>query len=584
MYRHLRCEDDLCENMVLYESDGILVRPPIPTRFGTHQDVFTKTGEYAAQDGSGPDDVLTPRQRTWRDGTLEFSVLLLGSDKFPSVSHMLTETYPTARTLMEFSQQSALTHGSHAPLPDTTQKQPNYERDFAALGRGTDDLPHRLLQAFSEEIASDRPASVPGAAAPAEPTSDSSNQGELPQANHNQGEPRPTRKSLRRAARLAANVRLTNCKAPPRFGSHFIRNSPIPAFNAGHFDVPPSQFLPDITLHPGNAPPPIHKALQDPQWRAAIDAECNGILDSGSVMDCSYADVPPGTRPMKSHLILKEKPHAAPGKSKYKARLVIDGNHQFPAPSRADTYASTPSATAIRTLIALAAQDGHSLFKLDFTQAFLQSNLLSKNHQLYVIPPKHLRTGPDHLWKLLRAIYGVGMATQAWQSTLSDYLIATGWKPVCSENVYFVKNDGATQLRCVIHVDDILLSSPDPAPRVPRGPTRPEVGGVECRLNPTDFERRVPCIPSTQLDVATPRFALEKIKAQFSGRRSTTLYSGLLCIAPSSASLGIGTPLSLRWLASIIEKGNGFKDGLGRVSRRACAAILLQCLVPVRSG
>ena len=165
---------------------------------------------------------------------------------------------------------------------------------------------------------------------------------------------------------------------------------------------------------------------------------------------------------MKSHLILKEKPHAAPGKSKYKARLVIDGNHQFPAPSRADTYASTPSATAIRTLIALAAQDGHSLFKLDFTQAFLQSNLLSKNHQLYVIPPKHLRTGPDHLWKLLRAIYGVGMATQAWQSTLSDYLIATGWTPVCSENVYFVKNDGATQLRCVIHVDDISLSSPDP--------------------------------------------------------------------------------------------------------------------------
>ena len=113
-------------------------------------------------------------------------MLLLGSDKFPSVPHMLTETYPTARTLMEFSQQSALTHGSHAPLPDTTQKQPNYEKDFAALGRGTDDLPHRLLQAFSEEIASDRPASVPGAAAPAVPTSDSSNQGELPQANHNQ--------------------------------------------------------------------------------------------------------------------------------------------------------------------------------------------------------------------------------------------------------------------------------------------------------------------------------------------------------------------------------------------------------------
>ena len=55
---------------------------------------------------------------------------------------------------------------------------------------------------------------------------------------------------------------------------------------------------------------------------------------------------------MRSHLILKEKLHAAPGKSRHKARLVIDGNNQFPAPTRADTYASTPSATAIRTLIA----------------------------------------------------------------------------------------------------------------------------------------------------------------------------------------------------------------------------------------
>ena len=60
-------------------------------------------------------------------------MLHLGSDKFPSVPQMLNESYPTARTLMEFSQQSALTHGSHAPLPDTTQKQPNYERDFAAV-------------------------------------------------------------------------------------------------------------------------------------------------------------------------------------------------------------------------------------------------------------------------------------------------------------------------------------------------------------------------------------------------------------------------------------------------------------------
>ena len=324
------------------------------------------------------------------------------------------------------------------------------------------------------EIASDSTAPASPAMTSPESTQEHPNQGESqpghgqgkPQSGHgDQGEPHtpPRRKSLRRAARLAAAVRHVDCKVPPQFGSHFFKDSPILALAAGHFDVNSSKFLPDITpSHPNNALPSIDKALEHPDWRAAIDAECDGILNSGSVMDCSYKDLPPGAQPMRSHLILKEKLHAAPGKSRHKARLVIDGNNQFPAPTRPDTYASTPSATAIRTLIALAAQDGHSLYKLDFTQAFLQSDPLSDKHQLFVIPPKHLRNGTDHLWKLLRAIYGVGMATQSWQNTLSAYLVATGWTTVCSENVYFVKNDGTTQLRCVVHVDDILLSSPDP--------------------------------------------------------------------------------------------------------------------------
>ena len=54
----------------------------LPVRFTTARDK-TVTLHCKVLDFSGPDDVLSSRQRKWRDGTLEFSVLLLGSPDFP---------------------------------------------------------------------------------------------------------------------------------------------------------------------------------------------------------------------------------------------------------------------------------------------------------------------------------------------------------------------------------------------------------------------------------------------------------------------------------------------------------------------
>ena len=91
----------------------------------------------------------------------------------------------------------------------------------------------------------------------------------------------------------------------------------------------------------------------------------------------------------------------------------------------------------------------HKLF-FNLIFSLTNSNYLSFHRPIYALDP--ITSGNCN---------EQSMATQAWQSTLTNYLLATGWKSVCSENVYFVKTDGTAQLRCVIHVDDILFSSSD---------------------------------------------------------------------------------------------------------------------------
>ncbi len=70
-----------------------------------------------------------------------------------------------------------------------------------------------------------------------------------------------------------------------------------------------------------------------------------------------------------------------------KARVVVRGDMQWTKSPSSATYSPTPSATEIRILVSLAAQNAWGLHSMDISQAFVQADPLDPDTHFYVSPP-----------------------------------------------------------------------------------------------------------------------------------------------------------------------------------------------------
>jgi hypothetical protein len=141
-----------------------------------------------------------------------------------------------------------------------------------------------------------------------------------------------------------------------------------------------------------------------------------------------------------------------------KARLVVRGDQQWPCPSSSSTYSPTPSATEIRILLSTATQNNWAVHSMDISQAFVQSDPLPAESELYVQPLKHYNCPPGTVWKLHKPLYGLMEAPQAWSHTLVSFLTDYGFKSINNSSTFFTWSDGTSYMHLIYHVNHILLS------------------------------------------------------------------------------------------------------------------------------
>ncbi|CAL8115489.1 unnamed protein product [Prunus armeniaca] len=81
----------------------------------------------------------------------------------------------------------------------------------------------------------------------------------------------------------------------------------------------------------------------------------------------------------------------------------------------------------VRTIIALAAQNGWKIFQLDVKSAFLHGEL---SENVYVEQPRgYEKKGKEHLvYKLHKALYGLKQAPRAWFSEIEAHFINEGFQ------------------------------------------------------------------------------------------------------------------------------------------------------------
>lgn len=205
---------------------------------------------------------------------------------------------------------------------------------------------------------------------------------------------------------------------------------------------------------------PMHfeDAVQDKNWRQAMDEEMNSIRKNNT---WELTTLPKGKQTVTVKWIFKEKKNAKGEVEKYKARLVAKGFSQRAGIDYEEVFAPVARMETIRLVISLAAQQGWKIHQMVVKSAFLNGTL---EEEVYVNQPLGyvVKGQEDKVLKLKKALYGLKQAPRAWYSCIDEYFQKIGFTRCPYEHALYVKEekDGKIMYVC-LYVDDLIFTGCD---------------------------------------------------------------------------------------------------------------------------
>ncbi|EGD72511.1 hypothetical protein PTSG_11605 [Salpingoeca rosetta] len=193
-------------------------------------------------------------------------------------------------------------------------------------------------------------------------------------------------------------------------------------------------------------------------WRRSGRWSANGVIKL-----IPRSAVPRQHTPLKSRFVFKVKRDAEGTLTRFKARWVAKGFSQRPGIDFDQTYAPTPAAKTILTVLAVSLQRQHQLHQLDFKSAYLQADL---KEELYMELPPHFTDIDDgaqryagKVCRLLKPLYGLKQAGRAWAKKLHTFLKTNGWAQSNVDACLFTKlHDDGQRTWIITYVDDLIIS------------------------------------------------------------------------------------------------------------------------------
>jgi len=147
---------------------------------------------------------------------------------------------------------------------------------------------------------------------------------------------------------------------------------------------------------------------------------------------------------------------------KYAARGNVNGSKQEPG-TFGDTFAPTGKFSCIRSICALAAQEGMTLYQFDIKGAFL---LAPCKEDIYLNFPGRYKLPKGKCLKCRSYVYGLKQSAARWHELFSGWLSQHGFENLDTDGVTFIKQQtnadkSVSKIMLSIHVDDGLAASND---------------------------------------------------------------------------------------------------------------------------
>nr|GEU52267.1 hypothetical protein [Tanacetum cinerariifolium] len=141
-----------------------------------------------------------------------------------------------------------------------------------------------------------------------------------------------------------------------------------------------------------------------------------------------------------------------------KARLVAQEHRQEERIDYDEVFALVARIKAIRIFLAFDSYMGFIVYQMDVKSAFLYRKI---DEEVYVsqppcfIDPKFL----NKVYKVVKDLYGLHQAPRAWYTTLSTFLVQSGYIRGLIDKTLFIKKDKKDIMVVQVYVDDVIFSS-----------------------------------------------------------------------------------------------------------------------------
>jgi len=221
--------------------------------------------------------------------------------------------------------------------------------------------------------------------------------------------------------------------------------------NCDNFSTRHRQFLAAITS--GHEPVSFSEAVKDERWRDAMQREIQALQDNGT---WEISDLPPNKKALGCKWVFKIKYKSDGTVERYKARLVIFGNHQVEGIDFTETFAPVAKMVTVRVFLAVAAAKQWELHQMDVHNAFLHGDL---QEEVYMrMPPGFQITGSKKVCRLRKSLYGLKQAPRCWFAKLSTALKEYGFHQSYSDYSLFKLQHKDVRLNVLVYVDDLIIS------------------------------------------------------------------------------------------------------------------------------